>query len=126
MKKWIIFLAITYKLSLTNSLTLFAQDLNPRPYTLTENGAKLALKYKIDAESFAFQLTQKDSIIYQNNQYIKQQAAQIQTLQAADTFNQKSQKLLNKKLFWKTVEIWTWRITAAATAITVIIIKTKK
>ena len=126
MKKLITLLAIICKLSWTNNSTTHAQEINPRPYTHTENGAKLALKYKIDAESFAFQLTQKDSVIIEKDKYITQQANQITSLQTAATFTEKTEKTLKRKLFWKSVEVWSWRITATAAIITVVIIQTKQ
>jgi hypothetical protein len=83
----------------------------PKGYIiLTELGAKEALKAKINASAFEFQLQETRKIIAQKDTVISTQKLTIVELQAASNDDKLAAKILKRKVFWNTVEIWTLRV----------------
>ena len=77
---------------------------------LTENGAKEALKAKVDASAFEFQLRETQRIVAKKDTIISLQKLTISETQAASNDDRLATKILKRKVFWNTVEIWTLRI----------------
>lgn len=83
----------------------------PKGYVvLTESGAREALKAKINAVSFEFQLSESKKIIAIKDTIIKNQNIALDELKAASTETKKALKSVKGKVFWNTVEIWGYRI----------------
>ena len=76
----------------------------PKGYVLlTTDGAKQALKAKVDAASYYFQSLEKDTLIFNQGMQIYQFKTSIKLLEIEN-------KDLKRKGFWKDVEKWGFRI----------------
>ncbi len=93
--------------SITDSLRL----LLPKGYfVLTEQGAKEALKAKIDASIYQRQLALKDSILALKDTIITYQKAEITEWGKVDLLQQKALKKAQTKVVLKTIEVWAYRV----------------
>ena len=80
------------------------KKLVPKGYVvMTTEMARLALKYRNDAISFKYQISQKDSLLAVKEIIIQNQNGQVSQSDIA-------LKIAKRKIFWNTVETWTLRI----------------
>lgn len=93
--RWILWALTAWNITLNVSLQAQIPT-KPRHVTISELAGKNAVKYKIDAEIYYRQGLRKDTIIAAQDTVIKKQ---------------------EKKLFWKNVENWAWRVAGILTAI---------
>lgn len=83
----------------------------PKGYViLTELGAKEALKAKINASAFEFQLRETQKIVARKDTIISTQKLTIVELHAASNDDKLAARNLKRKVFWNTVEIWSLRV----------------
>ncbi len=76
---------------------------------LTEDGAKEALKAKVDANIYRLQLGIKDSVIIEKDVIISAKNEEIRQRIFINADTEKALKKANRQLVFKTIEVWTLR-----------------
>lgn len=79
-------------------------------YVLTEQGAKDALKAKMEAEFLKKQLVIQDSVIALKDTIISYQKVEIAERVNVDILQQQALKKSKTKAVLKTVEVWAYRV----------------
>jgi len=86
------------------------RKLIPKGYViLTEDGAREALKAKVDATIYKLQLGIKDSVLVEKDIIILAKNEELRQHEFISIEREKALKKANRQLVFKTIEVWTLR-----------------
>ena len=101
----------SHALQIGDSLSLMQlKKLIPKGYyILSESGAREALKAKIDAQSYQFQLSETRKNVSKKDSIINNQVLAIVEVKQSAKADKLAAQSLKREAFWKSVEIWGYR-----------------